>query len=94
MSERDAFQFAWLVAVLDVIATSAVLCITFVIVFLIPPIAAYSWEILTGMMLFTVLALVGFVFMVNRRCSCLHQHLFHSLRNRSFPLRTPVVYPN
>ena len=58
------FQFAWLVAILDIIATVAVLSILFVIIFLISPISVYSVEIFTGVFLFIILSIVGLVFMV------------------------------
>ncbi|CAF1641317.1 unnamed protein product, partial [Adineta ricciae] len=62
-SRTGLLVFAWLVAVLDIIATLAVLSILFAIIFLISPISVYSVEIFTGVFLFIILSIVGFVFM-------------------------------
>ncbi|CAF4050267.1 unnamed protein product [Adineta steineri] len=63
-SRTGLLIFGWLVTIVDVIATIAVLFIFFVTIFLITPISFYSFEILTGLFLFTIIFIVGMITMV------------------------------
>ncbi|UJR07647.1 hypothetical protein I4U23_011935 [Adineta vaga] len=62
-SRIGLLTFAWLVAILDILATLTVLSLLFIIIFLMTPISVYSVEIFTGLFLFIILSIIGFIYM-------------------------------